>query len=252
MKHIHNILSYYGLTDNEVALYELLLKNKELDITQLVNKSGFSRSGVYNALDTLFLHELIEFRKDGRRAYYSVAHPNQLAVLKQKKEQERMMRGKEMEMLIDQLGSQYEMLQEKPGVRYFQGKDGLTEALHLSLQSSDTIYAYVDVRKVQKYVPDINAQYMAERIEKEIHKKLILVDSPEARELMPQPNSHPFTERKFISEQDCMFSIGFEIYNNEILYLTANDDEYSAFLVSHPEIAEYHKGIFNYIWKTLD
>lgn len=58
-----------------------------------------------------------------------------------------------------------------PSVRTYEGIEGIRTVLNDSLTATEVIYTYVNVEDMEKYVKDVNDEYVEKRKEKNIRKK---------------------------------------------------------------------------------
>jgi sugar-specific transcriptional regulator TrmB len=213
-------------------------------------KTTLSRASVYNSLQYLLVGGYIEYRKVGRIAYYSPVHPQKLETLLQEKKRETALLEGEMNNTIHSLTGIYNLTKNKPGIRFFEGQEGLREALYHSLNAKETIYTFINNDLAVKYAKQIDEEYVRERTKRGIKKKIILCDTPSAREYVASLNNE-LTEAKLLDSTKYPFNVALEIYDNTLSYLSADDKNSIAFLIEHAEVANFHKTIFQYFWDTL-
>lgn len=247
---VQKILSELGLEKNDIKIYLTLQENGELSIPEIIKKSSKSRTSVYTALDTLFTHDLIHYRKEGRNAYYSAAHPTSLTGLLEAKKRNLDLLQKETEEIISQLAGVYNLTHGKPGIRFLEGEAGLKEANNLTLKAEGEILTILNTDSVEKYASRLNSDYVKKRINMKIPKRLIVADTDIGRK-RHQGKSHALTQTRFISVEQYPFTVGAHMFNNTVIFLTALHDTFISIVIEHPHIAQYQKALFEYIWSTL-
>src|SRR3989339_1643167 len=132
-------LHQFGFTDSEADIYLALNTRGEMDVPSLAKELGLSRTAIYDVLNTLLAKGYIDYRKQGRNAYYKAGHPNKLAGLLEEKKRETALLAGDMEETIRQLTGSFNLAQNKPGVRFFEGEEGLREAALDSLKTKEGI-----------------------------------------------------------------------------------------------------------------
>jgi len=251
MNSIQQTLLEHGFDPSEAEIYVILQQNGELDVPAVLQKTNMSRASVYDSLNFLYSKDLIEYRKDGRRAFYKPAHPNQLFGLLEQKKRESALLNKEMEQSISDLTGMYNLSQNKPGVRFFEGKEGFREALYDSLNAQETIRTFVDLDAVAKYVEDINVEYVKKRQKQEKSKKLLILDTPSSRAYLKRQGPDQ-TDARFLPKNMNPFRTGMQIYDNKISYFTLRKDNIMAVIIDDPDIYQMHKSIFDFLWNLQD
>jgi sugar-specific transcriptional regulator TrmB len=250
MESVRETLAHFGLNESDVDIYLTLTKNGELDAGSLAKKSGVSRTTAHDSIKNLQKLNLIEHRKQGRNAFYSPAHPQQLSVLIEQKKSEQSLLMQNMEESIRQLSAEYNAASGRPGVRFYEGTQGFSDALNRSLQSTETIVAMVNSDNADKYVSEIDQTYVQQRLKKGIKKQIIMVDTPAAREYA-QEHGGELTEIRFMDGDKYPFDSAMEVYDNAVTHLIADKKAQIAFLIEDPHVAQLQKSIFRFVWDSL-
>lgn len=250
MSAITDSLVKAGFEPSVAEIYTVLVESGELSVGQIVEKSKLSRAGAYDALNLLLAQGYLEYRKEGRNAFYKAVHPDKLYGLVEEKKREAALLEDEMKNAIKSLTGAFNLTQNKPGVRFFDGRDGFKEALYDSLTSKEPIYAYVDLEAVKKYVDDINKPYAAERIKRGVMKKLLVLDTPATREYL-QAQGTGSTEYKFLPKTLCQFFTGVEIYDGKVSYFTLREDKIFAVIIQDKDIYQFHRAMFEMLWSSI-
>lgn len=243
-------LTKAGLDPITASVYLALIELGETQVGSVQEKTALSRASVYEALSGLLAEGYVEYRKQGRVAYYKPVHPQKLEELVGQKKREVALLEGEMGETIRSLTGTFNLAFNKPGVKLYEGKEGLQEILYHSLTAKDKIFTFVNSDTVDTYLKQVDSEYVKERIKKGIKKDIIMADTPAAREYIKSMN-HDLTEVKLLSSNEYPFHAAVEIYNNTLSYLTVNNDQIVAVLIDHPEIATFHKSMFRYFWNTL-
>lgn len=222
---------------------------------EIQQKTQLSRASVYDSLTELLGLGFLEYRKEGRVAYYKLAHPNKLFDLIAEKKRDVQLFEQELGETVRAITGMYNLAQNKPGVRFFEGKDGIKEVTFDSLRSSGMIYTFADMDAAQKHAKDINTEYVAKRIQKKIFKKMIALDTPLARERYTKaPPADKLLEVRLlpaIASAPQFFQTGMQIYDNTISYSTLTDVLQVGVIIEDAHIAQMHRRLFEYIWGTL-
>lgn len=250
MSSIQETLISAGLEPSTAQIYVILAENGELPVAEIIAKSQLSRAGTYDAINLLIAKELIEYRKEGRNAFYKAAHPNKLFGLIEQKKRENDLFSREMESAIRSLTGSFNLSNNRPGVRFFEGEEGVKEALFDSLGSSEPILTFMDMQSMETVIGKINEEYVKERIKRSIVKKLLITDSPEARAYLDKNKGNTLTQIALLPPNIQPFKTGFQIYENKIVYFTHRHDNLLAIMIQDQDICQMNKSIFEHLWVT--
>jgi sugar-specific transcriptional regulator TrmB len=252
-QHISPVISaliQLGLAKNEAELYELLLNHPDATIPLLTQKSVFSRTMLYYILDNLIKQELVSLKKIGKKTVYAAEPPEKLQELIDRKEKEVLQQKNIFAEIKDILGSEYRLAHHKPGIRFYEGKDGFKEALYDTLTTTETIYSIVDADAVQDHVAEINTTYVKKRYEARKKKKILLLDTPRSREYLKDHPDDELTETRFLPKNIPLFHTGVQIYDKKILYQTLRADNIISVLINDPDINQLQRGLFEMMWEA--
>ncbi|MFH1291720.1 MAG: helix-turn-helix domain-containing protein [bacterium] len=245
MKSIQNTLLEYGFDPSEAEIYLILQQNGEMDVPAILHKTEMSRASVYDSLSYLLSKEIIDYRKDGRRAFYKPGHPDKLYGLVEQKKRENTLIQQEMEQTIGDLTGMYNLSQNKPGVRFFEGKEGVIQAYEKILDLRQPILSIEDRGDMMDFFPEYVAKYVKKRIDRQISNRSIAPDTNKIN----QPDKAKFIDSRLIPAHDFPFSMDIKICGDTIQMATLKKEQAMAVHISNPIIAENFKVMFEYMWK---
>jgi len=249
MPTIQDSLINAGFEPSTAEIYVILAQNGELSVPQILAKTQLSRAGVYDALNILLAGEYLEYRKEGRSAFYKPVHPNKLYGLSEQKKRETALLEDEMRATIGSLIGSYNLSQNKPGVRFFEGEEGIKEVTFDSLEAKDGILTYLDVEATQKQIAEMNKEYVKKRVEKNILKKMIVPDTLATRERYK--NYSPLLEVRLMPPSVKPFKTIVQIYNKKVSFSTLNEKKMIGVIIEDEQISELHRSIFEFVWNAL-
>lgn len=243
-------LKNIGLSSEQIAVYQALLEYGKMPASTIASKTGISRVITYKLLDQLVslgIAEKIEIPKSV--ATFAPADPENLKNLVSKKKQELVTLETNCEAAISLLKPQFNILRDKPGVRFYEGPAGVQKVLEDSLFAEEVIYSYADIDAIESRIPEINKEYVAKRAKRNIHKKAILPDTPHARELLKDYYSE-ITETKLVKLSLESFPTVMQIYDGKVSYITFSDKDMIGTIIEDRHIYEMHRALFEHIWTT--
>lgn len=239
-----------GLSGQQAAVYEALIHNGPLPASKLALVSGLSRPLTYKVLDELVVMGLVEKHDKPRAvARFSAAHPFKLKEAADKRLESAQSAKTALDGLMSKLTSDFNLVSGKPGVRFFEGRDGIKQVLDDSLTSKTEIYTYADVEAIDRYIPDINRDYVAAREQLQLKKKGIAFDTPETRYFLEGYHTG-ITDMKLIKWHAVPFKTIMQIYNGKISYFTLGENHLIGVIISDPHIYQMHKELFEFVWNS--
>jgi sugar-specific transcriptional regulator TrmB len=203
---------------------------------------------VYSILDKLLLAGLVEKKEEkGEVARFVPAHPTKIQdyamILHSKSEKALQVASN----IIPKIVSEYNLKNNKPGVRFFEGNLGMKAVLEDSLESRSEILTYADIEAIEKYIPEVNKEYVAMREKRGIKKRGIVLDTPFNRKFL-EGYHEEVTTVKFIGQNSVPFETVMQIYDNKVSYLTLNKEQKIGVIIEDPHIYQMHKYLFEYLW----
>jgi len=203
----------------------------------------------YKILEQLIALGLVEKRENlGKVTLFFPTHPGKLRGLIQKQEEELKKAEASLGGIMGRMVSDFNLLSGKPNVQFYEGVEGMKKVLEDSLSAEGEIYSYSDVISVQKYIPDLNTDYMAKRKKFNVKKKILFFDSPEARRLLPQIYKPDITEYKFISFATEPPHTVMQVYDKKVSYITLGEKQMIGIIIEDVNIYSLHKYLFLYLW----
>lgn len=245
-----NLLVNLGLTQSQAEVLVFLIENGEDKASSIARKLKRPRGAVYKVLDELIEMGFVK-RVDKRNmvSLYYPEHPSKLEKLAEAREKELEKNKKALEGFLPDLVSSYNLSQNKPGVRFFEGKEGIEKVLWDTLRSKTEVYTFTDSEAVRNNLKELNEKYVRERRKAGIVKKII---APETARKYYKEVKDELTEVRFLKESDYPFKTGMQIYDGKISYQTLGEDNKIGVLIEDKHIYTMHKMFFEYIWKTLE
>jgi len=236
-----------GLNDKEARIYELLLKAGATGIKPLLSDTGLKRGNAYYHLDSLIEKGLVEkIDEPGKTIRFLAKHPENLELILAKQKADLNNAQDRLQKTLPELRSLFQLISSKPGVKFYEGLQGALATVKDSLTSSTEILSFIDSEAVNKQFPDLNKQFISQRKQKQIKKRIIAMDSPfihkHAREL--DPNT---TSIKTISSP-VPFSTIMYIYDNKVSYISMHQNQIVSMIIEHPAIYQMQKTLFETIW----
>jgi len=246
------LLQQSGLTENEAIIYEILLQEGELKAGQIAQKTPLKRGLTYKTLQELEEKGLVERNEPpGKVAKFNAYHPAKLRDLANLKEKEVVSAKESIDQLLPQLSSAYNLAAGKPGVRFFEGLDGIKKVWWDSLTDTTEILTYGDLEFLAKHFATLNQEYLKQRKKRGIKKRALTNDSKFNRDFLKTYDDE-LTETKLLSKTPLDFSsVIVQIYNNKVSYTTLSQKTMIGVIIEDRLIYQMQKNLFEYQWHLL-
>jgi len=141
LKSLKPIFQNLGLTDTDLKIYLHLLKHPGQNVNQLAKAGEVTRTNCYNYINALEQKGLIYLIPESKVNRFNATEPSQIKKLLK----EVVSNSNEQLQILEGLSSKLESIQTQdplPEVRYFKGKEGLTQLIKeaFSHEKFDVIY----------------------------------------------------------------------------------------------------------------
>ena len=141
-----------GLSDKEAKVYLAALELGQASAQEIAKKSQVNRATTYVAIESLINLGLMSSLHEGKKQLFSAASPNRLLELIEIEKANIKSKKTKLDQLMPQLQSIYNKKQNKPVVRYYEGKEGLNtlnkEFIELAEGDIKMAYSLDNVKKL--------------------------------------------------------------------------------------------------------
>jgi sugar-specific transcriptional regulator TrmB len=161
------VLKQLGLTGSQAKTYLELIKAGSLTPPQLANRIKESRTAAYMSLAKLEEIGLATKVGNAKKTTYSPANPSALEQFIAAKRQEVAATEDLYRDSLPKLLTYYYSNRGEPGVKFYQGKEGLTKIYEDHLRTGKDVY-FIRTPADEEYFGDVLYQYMQKRAKKGI------------------------------------------------------------------------------------
>lgn len=246
---ILNQLKSLGLSDNEAKVYSAMLELGPTTVIEISAKAGVNRPTTYVQIESLKKMGLVSTQVKGKKQIFIAESPEQLDFMIDRQKMELDQKKEELHKLLPELTNIYNLSDSKPQVRFFEGKEGLTKMQDEVIRSNPSeVLAFVATGAILNIFPDHIKKYSPRRVKKGIKAKVIYTDSRGA--VLKRHDEEMLREAKFVSPEEFPFKSDITIYEDHI-GLSALEGKTVGVIITHKELAESFKALFNLLWKHL-
>lgn len=245
-----NELKNIGLTDNEAKVYLAMLELGPSSVLEIAAKAGINRPTAYFQIEVLKKMGLVSTTEKGSKQVFVAESPEQLEFIISRESKVLEHKKLELSKVLPELKTLFNLADDKPLIRYFEGREGLIRMQDEFLKCKEKeIYAISSLDDVLKVFPDHPDSYSPRRVQKKIHSKLIYTTSRGA--FLKEKDKKMLRESKFVSPSKLPFSSDITIYDDKVA-IAALKGTISGTIIQHKEIANSFKGLFRMSWSTVD
>ncbi len=244
-------LEDFGLSEKEAKVYLASLAIGKATADQLAKQSGIKRPTAYVQIQSLSRMGLMSTFEEGKKTFFVPESPEGLKRLLAQKKEEVHARENELSTVLPDLLRAFASAGERPMVRFFEGKEGITAMREetLSLKKDEEIriiYSYDALTQV--YSGEELHAYTKRRIEKGIKVKLIY--TKEGKSLEPS-NITPMAVRKFISIDRMRITSDFFVYKDRVAVMALKGRIFGI-VIESKEIADSMRVFFDLLWSQAE
>lgn len=240
-----------GLSDKEARVYLAALELGRGTADQLSRQAGVNRSTTYVQLETLMDYGLMSTFVEGKKTFFAPESPELLKRLLVRQKDQVESRERELIDLLPELIRKFEGAGERPVVRFFLGKEGVTSIREdmLTAPRDSGIQAIYSLDLMESlYSNEELREYVKLRVKHGI--KLHSIYTRKAGKLLPNDIA-PLTERRFVPHARLPLEADFYTYGNKLAVI-ATGHNVSGIIVENKAIVAGMRAIFGLLWTVSE
>lgn len=133
-------LTQLGLTSSQAKIYLALIKGGLMTPPELADSTQETRTNAYTVLEKLEELKLVKRSQKGKKLAYEAENPTSLERLMESRRKEVHLAEQQVKASMPALLSYFYTYQNRPGVRYFEGKDGILDMYRDQLRTGKDVY----------------------------------------------------------------------------------------------------------------
>lgn len=233
-----------GLNESEIKAYLACLELGETNINRIAKKSGIKRTTTYLTIESLKEKGLIRSIKKKNKVFFYAEDPRMI--------KERMEENiKEVESAIPELLAMANLIDKKPNIKYFEGKEGIKDLFKdiLKYPKSEVLEWYSE-----SYATDFSEEFFSQyftprRIAKKIWVRAILPNNKIIKKLVTN-NEKQLRQVKLIDQEKYKIKIEINLYGNNKTSIISFKEEFGLIIESQ-KIHESLKSMFELMWEYV-
>ncbi|MBI3626985.1 hypothetical protein HY224_02990 [Candidatus Uhrbacteria bacterium] len=237
---INHVLQGLGMHENKIKTYLACLELSAATASQIASQAQLQRTTVYEILKDLQSEGLISSTPKGHGTMFTAEPPEQLKAMLKEKE-------KQVEKILPDLKSRFNVSIAKPRVRFYEGVTGVRAVYADTLTSrSKILRALLSIADIYEFVgKDWFHQYTAQRIA--LGAKLLVI-RPESREVAGVfPSSTKDNREVRYPPKGTEFALTQYVYDNKVALISTAQEGYGMIIESE-EYFKMQLNLFNTLW----
>ena len=254
-----NVFLRAGLTPTQSEILDFLYEKKESKASDIAKGIKKSRAIVYKDLDELVNFKIVE-RIDGANqvSIFRIEHPSNIEKFFESREN-KLKKDKELfNNYLPDLISSYNLMSNKPGVRFYEGVKGVQKVFDDIISNAETeteteILAFAKVleNKKNQELNKILDSFVEKRVKKNLKSKQLVIDSEQARNIKFSDIEN-FRETRIINKEfmPTDFAGGEILVYKESIYLTAEqNNSLFSIIIQNKSISQLFTALFSSSWE---
>ena len=237
-------LQHLGLSDKEASVYIASLELGSDTVQEIAKRAEVKRANTYVIIEKLMSKGLMSSVEKGKKTLYKVEDPKQLLRLLQEQEEDIKKKEQEFKKHLPELETLFDIAEEKPKVRYFEGKEGLIAIRedYFKAKNKEVLGVFALDEEKSVFSEEERKSAYERRVNKNINTKL-LYTSEKRIEAKPK-----LTIRRFIPKDKFPLSSSIIIYDNKVGIVSLKG-KLIGVIIENKEIANTLRSIFNIAWE---
>ncbi|OGY45532.1 MAG: hypothetical protein A2729_01965 [Candidatus Buchananbacteria bacterium RIFCSPHIGHO2_01_FULL_39_14] len=244
---LENILQKIGLSDKEIKVYLACLKLGPSPVRKVAQVAEINRGTTYDILRALIKLGLVSYLHQDKHQYFIAEDPAKLKDALEQKQEQLEKTKTEIDQIIPQLKSIYNLAGEKPVAKFYDGEAGvktiLQDVLSACGKSGEKQYHVYSSATIKKYLYRVYSNFSKDRISAGIKVKVISIG--------PGGQTVGLDERKWLSQETGAPTYTI-IYAGKIAMIAVDSENHPiGILIEDKNIFQTQKMIFEFIWSKL-
>lgn len=235
-----------GLSEKESRVYLAALELGQTTAEKLAKHAKVNRSTTYVQLESLMAKGLVSTHEEDKKTVFAPESPELLKRLLQKQKDEVTTKERDLTSILPALLQQFEGAGERPVVRFYPGKEGITavreEVFSTKEKQLYVLFSY-ETSMSKIYTQKEIDEYTDRRNELGIHSKAIYT----RQEYFEKAWTDNITEVRFIP--NIRLTVDIRIFDDKTALFSLEGAPF-ALVIESVQVASSMKSIFNFLWQA--
>jgi biotin operon repressor len=252
-------LSKAGLSEKEALIYSFLLEHEGAFPSVIAQETGLNRTTTYKVLDALAIKGLVVESERRKKFFYRAEKPARLGRYADIQISLAQDAKANLDRLMPILDGLYRASPDKPVVRFFEGKDGITAVYdeHVAVKKPYEMLAFSNTAGL---LPMLSQQYKEAYVQKKakigINTRAIVPDTPENTKVLSDFYEHfpkrLSTEFRYLSPDKFSFKGDLTLFGeNMVSIINFNEPHFAGTIIEDGVIHNMMRMFFDLTWDSL-
>lgn len=246
---VEEILKEIGLSEKMAKVYGIVLEFGPQTAQQIAQKIKIPRPTVYVQIVSLINSGLMSKTEKDNKTYFIAESPENLERHIEQKLSVAKSASLKLKKVISRLNTLFLAAEEKPKIKFFEGKEGLlTMIKDFKTSKFDSAEEFVSMDAAFETIPPTDNDFR-QKIAKKFKKLPIrIIYTSKKGPFLKDKNGSK--ERRFVPLEKFPYSGSITIYGNKVA-LMAQDKHLIGIIIENREISNTIRTLFNFTWESL-
>lgn len=243
-KHLQESLKNLGLSEHEAQVYYASLALGPSTVLKIARAAGLKRTTVYYVIDALERQGLMSVEVRGFKQLYASESPEKLARLIDR-------RRDEFQKLLPEFSALYNLKGGESTIKYYEGLESVKNVYESMLRDVRPQENYLVISDTQRWTnldPKYFLDFRARRAKLNINRRLLLQDTPPAREYQKFQANYGEIIKLLPKETKLVTNLMVIPRRAVIHQLTP---PIMAIVIENKSVIQMHQQLFEILWKSL-
>ncbi len=249
-----DVLKDSGLENKEPIVYDSLLHLGDSPASEIINHSGLKRGIVYKTLDDLEEKGLVKKYQKNKKTYFKPEHPYKLSEIVESELQEAQNHKLTLQTYLPQILSTFNVTENKPGVKVFEGIEGIKEVYKDTLlEKPEEIMGILQTSEVEPAIYKwLTTHYAPQRAKEGIWAKVITTTDKKLEQYIDR-NEEEKRETRVVPKKKFPVAIEMNIYGNKVAFMNFKKGEsHIGIIINNKLIADTMRALFSLAWEDAE
>lgn len=238
-------LKEIGMAEKEAKVFLASLELGSSAVQEIAKKADINRATTYVIIEKLMKKGLMSSVEKGKKTFFQTEDPKRLLKLLEEQEEGLKRKEEEFKKYLPELETLFNISEEKPKVRFFEGKEGVVAIQKDILRSKfDSIAEFVPLDESYEIFPPDPQDYRHQI--RKVAKKMIY--SSKSNRIVPKED---FAESRSVPSEKFSFNSEVVIYGDKTAIVSL-DKKLIGVIIESKGIADSLKSIFNLAWEAAE
>lgn len=236
------LLTNIGLNSTQAKAYLALVRHGSLTPPGLSKLTGETRTNAYTVLDKLVELGLAKKDDSKKKLVYRVGNPVALESLVKKQRDDALAREKLVKDSMPALLNYFYTYSEQPGVRFYQGLEGIKEIYNDTLRTGKDVFLVRSLHDQDVMTTDYFDKYREKRAKLGVHA-IMLSPSHPMNAIRKKDDDRLKIERIELPKDAYTAPVEIDIYGDKVALISFGEEAMGT-IIESPQIAEAMRQLF--------